>query len=355
MKLTTSINLFLLLCSLSLALPSARCGADGSFPSIQRRHRRALPSEKIYGSPILLRQPVELSKRANGKEPADDKSSSSDSSSRSGTPEPSENAKGKQPQVDTSPPQSRPGSPPPGPDSPPRYNSPTPKWPEDPSAPLPGRGDVTMKGKNAQGWWGDDHTPGHMNHLDRYKQRYPDQQGPRPFGGNNRNDALNNIGSAPIDPATGLRMVKDEKGLNSLKKDKNDKTSVEFRDALESGPVGGVKQRPGTMIDTEAKITNKLRQANEKNGAKSATLHTNPGWRSQKPDQGRAHSTEPQLTPGNHPLKDPSQGPGRQLPKGPWAKGEPRNPKWPNPSESKAKPKPHIEPNNIRPSTPPGP
>ena len=123
-----------------------------------------------------------------------------------------------------SPPPSAPGTPEPGAE-----------------APLPGRSGVSTQqspdGTNVHtAHYGDDHIPGHMNHVDRNQQMFPANRGSFPLsGGGNRPQALQGIAPAGPHPVTGEPQDRDEKLPNMLDvPNRQDRTTVENRPKSES-------------------------------------------------------------------------------------------------------------------------
>ncbi|KAF8959789.1 hypothetical protein BDZ97DRAFT_1922588 [Flammula alnicola] len=171
-----------------------------------------------------------------------------------------------------------------------RPNTPTPE--HDPTVPLPGRTKkythlnthsntpvVTM-------YYGDDHLPEHMGHLQRNQAEFPHNRNPLPLaakGDNNRRKALHNIPGASPHPVTGLRRVRDEKMPNMLHNPHHaTSTTVEYLDRKESQREGG-------------RLTGFKNAITEAGPNARGQLRANPGLLSLHPDQRRGHEAPARL------------------------------------------------------------
>ncbi|MCJ1386970.1 hypothetical protein MMC17_010099 [Xylographa soralifera] len=170
-------------------------------------------------------------------------------------------------------------------------------------APLPGRSGISTQ-QSPDGTsvhtahYGDDYLRGHMNHVDRNYQLFPENRGSYPHSaGDNRPQAMARIPVGPPHHVTGEPQDRDEKLLNMLEvPDREHRTTVEYRPKTESRGK-----------NSEGVLTSELGDRMDKDGGRGR-LRTNPGWSpldANGRSQQRAHSAEGRLPSGG--LTTPAQ------------------------------------------------
>ncbi|KAG6835011.1 hypothetical protein H0H93_005644 [Arthromyces matolae] len=162
-----------------------------------------------------------------------------------------------------------------------------------PEALLPGRSGHTLSpdGRLVTMYYGDDHDPQHMEHVERNQSEFPDNRKPmkpanRAVHKKNRDEAINHLPPAGHHHISGEPLVRDEKTPAMLNNPKHrTDTTVEYLPEYESF--------------NEAHLTRNSKNALPKSGGGRIQLKTNRGWLRHNQDQRRAHEAPAILTTQN--------------------------------------------------------